>query len=149
LFVAWRCINKRRIDNQRNPRAADDMNDTDSIDTVTYLPLTPAVFHILLALSEGDKHGYAVIVDVRERTAGEVKLGTGTLYTAIKRLLERGLIEDADTPLDAVEEREERRRYYTLTILGRAVVQAEAERLERLVGIARERSLLPAATRRG
>jgi DNA-binding PadR family transcriptional regulator len=123
------------------------MNDTDSIDTVTYLPLTPAVFHILLALSEGDKHGYAVIVDVRERTAGEVKLGTGTLYTAIKRLLERGLIEDADAPV--VEEGEERRRYYTLTILGRAVVQAEAERLERLVGIARERSLLPAATRRG
>jgi DNA-binding PadR family transcriptional regulator len=123
------------------------MHDTDSIDTVTYLPLTPAVFHILLALSEGDKHGYAVIVDVRERTAGEVKLGTGTLYTAIKRLLERGLIEDADAPV--VEEGEERRRYYTLTILGRAVVQAEAERLERLVGIARERLLLPAATRRG
>lgn len=117
-------------------------------DVRAYLPLTPAVFHILLALSESDKHGYAVIVDVRERTAGEVKLGTGTLYTAIKRLLERGLIEDAEPPADALDEAEERRRYYTLTALGHAVVQAEAERLERLVGIARERELLPAGTRR-
>ncbi len=116
--------------------------------TGEFLPLTPAVFHILLALSEGEKHGYAVIVDVRERTAGEVKLGTGTLYTAIKRLLERGLIEDAAPPADEPDEIEERRRYYGLTGLGRAVVQAEAERLERLVGIARERALLPASTRR-
>ena len=68
---------------------------TESTDARGYLPLTPAVFHILLALSEGDKHGYGVIVDVRERTAGEVRLGTGTLYTAIKRLLERGLLEAA------------------------------------------------------
>jgi DNA-binding PadR family transcriptional regulator len=121
-------------------------NATDEV--LDYLPLTPAVFHILLALSEGDKHGYAVIVDVRERTAGEVKLGTGTLYTAIKRLLERGLIADTDAPDDEVEEGEERRRYYTLTELGHDVVQAEAERLERLVGIARERALLPAGSRR-
>lgn len=112
------------------------------------LPLTPAVFHILLALSEGDKHGYAVIVDVRERTAGEVKLGTGTLYTAIKRLLERGLIEDTEPPVGEDEGAEERRRYYTLTALGQAVVRAEAKRLERLVGIARERELLPLAPRR-
>jgi DNA-binding PadR family transcriptional regulator len=113
-----------------------------------YLPLTPAVFHILLALSEGDKHGYGVIVDVRERTAGEVKLGTGTLYTAIKRLLERELIEDAEAPSEEGDEGEERRRYYTLTRLGTAVVTAEAERLERLVGIARERELLPATRRK-
>jgi len=117
-------------------------------DVLEHLPLTAAVFHILLALSESDKHGYAVIVDVRDRTAGEVRLGTGTLYTAIKRLLERGLIEDTDAPADEADEREERRRYYTLTELGLAVVQAEAERLERLVGIARERELLPAGTRR-
>ena len=114
----------------------------------SYLPLTPAVFHILLALSEGNKHGYAVIVDVRERTAGEVRLGTGTLYTAIKRLLQRGLIEDADAPLADAEVGEERRRYYALTQLGHDVVQAEAERLERLVGIARERELLPAGRRK-
>ena len=117
-------------------------------EVLEYLPLTPAVFHILLALSEGEKHGYAVIVDVRERTAGEVKLGTGTLYTAIKRLLERGLIEDAEPPADEEPDGEERRRYYALTAFGRAVVQAEAARLERLVGIARERALLPAGTRR-
>lgn len=120
----------------------------DSMDARDFLPLTPAVFHILLALSEGDKHGYAVIVDVRERTAGEVKLGTGTLYTAIKRLLERGLIRDTDVPAGEAEDGEERRRYYTLTDLGHAVVQLEAQRLERLVGIARERALLPAAPRR-
>ncbi len=114
----------------------------------SYLPLTAAVFHILLALSEGDKHGYGVIVDVRERTAGEVRLGTGTLYTAIKRLLERGLIEDCDAPIGDAENGEERRRYYTLTPLGHDVVQAEAERLERLVGIARERELLPAGRRK-
>ncbi len=113
-----------------------------------FLPLTPAVFHILLALAEGDKHGYAGIVDVRERTAGEVQLGTGTLYTAIQRLLGRDLIADADVPADAAGEGEERRRYYRLTDLGRDVVQAEAERLERLVGIARERELLPAGGRR-
>jgi DNA-binding PadR family transcriptional regulator len=118
------------------------------IDAAAHLPLTPAVFHILLALAEGDKHGYAVIVDVRERTAGEVKLGTGTLYTAIKRLLERGLIADTESPAEASEEGEERRRYYALTDLGHAVVRAEAERLERLVGIARERSLLSAGPRR-
>lgn len=117
-------------------------------DVREYLPLTPAVFHILLALSEGHKHGYAVIVDVRDRTAGEVRLGTGTLYTAIKRLLDRGLIEDTVAPPSAAEDPEERRRYYALTDLGRAVVQAEAERLERLVGIARERKLLPAGSRR-
>lgn len=117
-------------------------------EVLDYLPLTPAVFHILLALSEGDKHGYGVIVDVRERTAGEVKLGTGTLYTAIKRLLGRGLIENTEPPADEVEEGEERRRFYTLTDFGHGVVQAEAQRLERLVGIARERELLPAAGRR-
>ena len=114
----------------------------------SYLPLTAAVFHILLALSEGDKHGYGVIVDVRERTAGEVRLGTGTLYTAIKRLLERGLIEDCDAPVGDSEYGEKRRRYYTLTRLGHDVVQAEAERLERLVSIARERELLPAGQRK-
>ena len=120
----------------------------ESTDARSYLPLTPAVFHILLALSEGDMHGYGVIVDVRERTAGEVRLGTGTLYTAIKRLLERRLLEDVDAPIDDAANGEERRRYYTLTPLGHDVVQAEAERLERLVGIARERELLPAGRRK-
>jgi len=104
------------------------------------LPLTPAVFHFLLALAEGEKHGYGVIVDVRERTAGEIRLGTGTLYTAIKRLLHQGLIEKAESGSDG----DERRRYYRLLPLGLSVAQAEAARLQRVVGLAKERELLPA-----
>ena len=111
-------------------------------DPRSYLPLTPAVFHILLALADGEKHGYGVIVDVRERTAGEIRLGTGTLYTAIKRLLGQGLIEDADMVKKAVHD-DERRRYYRLRPLGLEVAQAEAARLQRVVGLARERELLP------
>lgn len=109
-----------------------------------FLPLTPAVFHILLALAEGEKHGYGVIVDVRERTAGEIRLGTGTLYTAIKRLLGQGLIEEAPTAGVDDDGGDERRRYYRLRPLGLEVAQAEAARLQRVVGLARERQLLPA-----
>jgi len=111
------------------------------LDPRDHLPLTPAVFHILLALAEGEKHGYGVIVDVRERTAGEIRLGTGTLYTAIKRLLGQGLIEEAAGDAD---DGDERRRYYQLRPLGLEVAQAEAARLQRVVGLARERDLLPA-----
>jgi DNA-binding PadR family transcriptional regulator len=109
-----------------------------------HLPLTPAVFHILLALAEGQKHGYGVIVDVRERTAGEIRLGTGTLYTAIKRLLGQGLIEEAEVTDNEAADGDERRRYYQLRPLGLQVAQAEAARLQRVVGLARERDLLPA-----
>jgi DNA-binding PadR family transcriptional regulator len=109
-----------------------------------YLPLTPAVFHILLALADGRKHGYGVIVDVRERTAGEIRLGTGTLYTAIKRLLGQGLIEEAEAAREVPDDEDERRRYYQLRPLGLRVAQAEAARLQRVVGLARERELLPA-----
>ena len=84
-----------------------------------------------------------VIVDVRERTAGEIRLGTGTLYTAIKRLLGQGLIEDADVAKEVADD-DERRRYYRLRPLGLEVAQAEAARLQRVVGLARERDLLPA-----
>jgi DNA-binding PadR family transcriptional regulator len=119
------------------------MNES-TADPRSYLPLTPAVFHILLALADGEKHGYGVIVDVRERTAGEISLGTGTLYTAIKRLLGQGLIENAElAEVDAAAD-DERRRYYRLRPLGLAVAQAEAARLQRVVGLARERELLPA-----
>ena len=113
-------------------------------DPRAHLPLTPAVFHILLALAEGQKHGYGVIVDVRERTAGEIRLGTGTLYTAIKRLLGQGLIEEAEVTGNAATDGDERRRYYQLRPLGLQVAQAEAARLQRVVGLARERALLPA-----
>jgi len=113
-------------------------------DPRNHLPLTPAVFHILLALADGQKHGYGVIVDVRERTAGEIRLGTGTLYTAIKRLLGQGLIEEAEEAGDEANAGDERRRYYQLRPLGLEVAQAEAARLQRVVGLARERELLPA-----
>ena len=115
-----------------------------SEDPRDHLPLTPAVFHILLALAEGEKHGYGVIVDVRERTAGEIRLGTGTLYTAIKRLLGQGLIEEAEVGGNAAADGDSRRRYYRLRPLGLQVAQAEAARLQRVVGLARERALLPA-----
>ncbi len=107
-------------------------------DPTSYLPLTAAVFHILLSLAQGDKHGYGVIVDVRERTAGELRLGTGTLYTAIRRLLEQKLIVETDSA-------DERRRTYALEPLGRDVAAAEATRLKRLVGFAEEHHLLPAS----
>jgi DNA-binding PadR family transcriptional regulator len=113
-----------------------------------FLPLTQAVFHVLLALSEGDRHGYGIIQDVAEATAGDVTVRTGTLYTILKRLLEERLIvESADRP-DANED-DERRRYYALTPLGRAAVQAESRRLERMVSLARARRMLPKAARGG
>ena len=107
------------------------------------LPLTPYVFQILVALAGGDKHGYGIIVDVRERTGGSVRLGTGTLYTAVKRLLERGWIEERPvTDGRRGSGNEPRRRFYGLTAFGHAVAAAEAERLEAVLEIARERHLL-------
>jgi DNA-binding PadR family transcriptional regulator len=112
----------------------------DPSDPSSFLPLTPVVFHILMSLAEGDKHGYAIIVEVRERTDGEVRVGTGTLYTAIRRLLEQGLIAETESGGD-----DGRRRTYELLPLGREVARAEANRLRRLVGFAEERDLIPAA----
>jgi DNA-binding PadR family transcriptional regulator len=113
-------------------RSAVDPNEPSS-----YLPLTPAVFHILLSLAHGEKHGYAIIVEVGERTAGEIRLGTGTLYTAIRRLLDQELICETDSG-------DERRRTYRLLPLGREVARAEGARLKRLVGLAEERDLIAA-----
>ena len=105
------------------------------------LPLTPAMFHVLVALADGDRHGYAVIQDVSARTGGRVQLGTGTLYGIIKRLLADGLaIESKRRP--AAGEDDERRRYYRLTPLGRLVVTAEATRLEAMVDVARATRIL-------
>jgi DNA-binding PadR family transcriptional regulator len=104
------------------------------------LPLTPAVFHILLALADQDRHGYAIILDIAERTGGALRLGTGTLYTAISRLLEQGLIEEPDER-PAADEDDERRRYYRLTPFGRDVANAEARRLAALVKMARARGI--------
>jgi DNA-binding PadR family transcriptional regulator len=101
--------------------------------------LTPAAFNILLSLADTPQHGYAIIQNVKTLTEGRVKLGPGTLYTTIKRLLETGLIEE--TP-ERPEDDDERRRYYQLTPSGRQIAQAEAEHLERLVTKARAVRLL-------
>jgi DNA-binding PadR family transcriptional regulator len=107
----------------------------------TFLPITSAAFHILLALAKGERHGYAIMQDVTASTDGKLRLGPGTLYGTIKRLLADGLIIEAGDRPDAALT-DERRRYYRLSDLGLRVASAEAERLERLVGIARERKLL-------
>ena len=108
------------------------------------LPLTAQVLHVLLALSDGDKHGYAIIKEVSRRTAGDVTLGAGTLYALVKRLLAEGLILETDERPDAALD-DERRRYYRLTAFGREVAVAEVHRLEDIVGQARVKRLVPAA----
>lgn len=113
------------------------------MDTVDdHLPLQPAVFHILMALSEDDRHGYAIIQDVVDRTAGAVRLSAGTLYRSIQRMLEEGLIVEIDERPDP-EEDDERRRYYRITPFGRNVARAEAQRLIDLVKMARASGFVP------
>ncbi|HMI51588.1 MAG TPA: PadR family transcriptional regulator [Candidatus Saccharimonadales bacterium] len=106
-----------------------------------YGPLTPAMFHVLLALAGDDLHGYAILKEVELRTGGKVRLSTGTLYGLIKRLLADGLIiELRSRPADT--EDDERRRYYRLTNQGRHVAVEEAERLDEMLAVARSRNLL-------
>ena len=108
------------------------------------LPLTPAVFHILLALAGEERHGYGIMQEVSARTDAKVRLGPGTLYGSIKRMIADGLIEESDERPDP-ELDDERRRYYRLTDFGQRVAAAEAERLARLVREARVKNLLPGA----
>jgi DNA-binding PadR family transcriptional regulator len=111
------------------------------MDPEEFLPLTPAVFHVLLALAEGERHGYAIMQEVAESTDGKIKMGPGTLYGTIKRLLEIKLIEEsAERPDPKLDD--ERRRYYRLTGLGQRVVKAEAARYEAMVALARGKRLL-------
>ena len=110
-------------------------------DPRSLLPLTPIVFQVLLALSDGDRHGYGIIREVDERTDGLIVLRTGTLYTVLKRLLELDLVEDSDKR-PAPDEDDERRRYYRLTAFGRTVMAAEARRLESVVALARNKRVL-------
>lgn len=105
------------------------------------LPLSPAVFHVLLALADAERHGYGIIKEVEARTEGRVRLGPGTLYGSIKRLLGDGLIEESDERPDPDSD-DERRRYYRLTGFGRGVAAAEAERLAKMVAAARAKKLL-------
>lgn len=109
------------------------------------LPLSPAVFHILLALADEERHGYGIMQEVERRTNGVVQLGPGTLYGAIKRLLTNGLIEEVDERPDP-ELNEERRRYYRLSDFGVGVLRAEAARLDDMVRQARAKQLLPRLT---
>src|SRR5947209_18493097 len=98
----------------------------------TFLPLTPAVFHILVALADGEAHGYAIMQEVARRSGGVVRLGPGTLYGAISRLLEDNLIEESEERPDP-EKDDTRRRYYRLTKWGGEVLAAETDRLAALV----------------
>jgi DNA-binding PadR family transcriptional regulator len=107
-------------------------------DPAAHLPLTPALFHVLLSLADGQKHGYAILKEVAERTGGQVELSTGTLYGIVKRLLADGLIRDS--ALGSTD----RRRAYRLTPFGRRVALAEAERLRDLVAVARAKKLFAA-----
>jgi DNA-binding PadR family transcriptional regulator len=106
------------------------------------LPLPPATFHILVALADEDRHGYAIMQDVSTRTGGELKLSAGTLYRSIQRMLEQGLIAEINSR-PAPELDDERRRYYRITPLGRTVGKAEARRLAQMLKLARASGLAP------
>jgi DNA-binding PadR family transcriptional regulator len=105
----------------------------------SHLPLSPAVFHILLALADEDRHGYAIMRDVEDRTDGVVRVGPGMLYGSIKWLVADGFIAEAAGKGKAEDER---RKYYRLTTEGRGLIKAEASRLEAAVGLARSRRVL-------
>jgi DNA-binding PadR family transcriptional regulator len=107
------------------------------------LPLTPQQFHILLALTDGHLHGYAILRDIAARTDGTLRIGTGTLYTALARLEALELVTESERrPQPAMDD--ERRRYYKLTAGGRAVLEAETARLDALVRQARRKGITPA-----
>lgn len=114
---------------------------TTQLDPEDFLPLTPAVFHVLLALTDTERHGYGIMQDIAEHTGGQMKMGPGTLYGTIKRLLEARLIEESDERPDAKLD-DERRRYYRLTGLGQRVAKAEAQRHAAMVEIARGKKLV-------
>ena len=116
-------------------------------DPEAMVPLTPAVFHILLSLADGERHGYSIMRDIAAHTKGKVRLGPATLYRSIKHLVEDGLIEESDVRPDPVLD-DERRHYYRLTEFGRRVIVAGVHRLEEALVVARTRrglrGLLPA-----
>ena len=111
-------------------------------DPEEFLPLTPAVFNILLALADGEKHGYSIMLEVEANTNDMVRMGPGTLYGSIKRMLKSELIEESDARADPQMD-DQRRRYYRLTDLGRRTLRMEAERLTSQIRVARAKNLLP------
>ena len=118
------------------------MSDDEQRAPEALLPLTPTVFHILLALADGEKHGYAIMQEVEARTGGAMRMGPGTLYGSVQRMLKDGLIVEAQKHAEPVHG-EERRRYYRLTNFGQRVLQAEARRLEQMVHLAQSKQVLP------
>jgi DNA-binding PadR family transcriptional regulator len=104
-------------------------------------PLPAAAFQIMLALADGDLHGYAIMRQVEEQTSGRLRLGPGTLYGSIQTLLEGKLIEEVDRP-ENIEVHSERRRYYRLTVAGRKMARSEAEKLADVLRVARARKIL-------
>jgi len=111
-------------------------------DLSSLLFLSNVTFHILLAVADEDRHGYAIIQDVAARTSGELKLSAGTLYRSIQRMLEQGLlVEPRERPLPELDD--ERRRYYRITPFGRIVAEAESRRMAQLVRMARSRGFTP------
>jgi DNA-binding PadR family transcriptional regulator len=119
------------------------MTDKESLDVL--LPLQPTSFHILLSLADEDRHGYAIIQDIARRTNGEIKLSAGTLYRSIQRLQEQALIVETKSR-PAPEQDDERRRYYSITSLGKATAQAEVRRLHSLLKMARSCGVVPRTT---
>lgn len=107
-------------------------------DARTHLPLTPAVLHILLSLSDGPRHGYGIAREAAERTHGDVKLGPGTLYGTLGRLVTSGLVAEAAGGTDA----DDRRRFYQITPMGRQVLTLEAQRLADVVSVARAKAVI-------
>ena len=106
------------------------------------LPLPPATFHILVALADEDRHGYAIMQDVAARTDGDLKLSPGTLYRSIQRMLDQRLIEElSERPAPELDD--ERRRYYRITSRGTTVAKAEARRLAQMLKLARAKGLAP------
>jgi DNA-binding PadR family transcriptional regulator len=115
-----------------------------STDPRSFLPLTPLASQVLLALAEGPRHGYGIILEVGDRTGGLITLRTGTLYLLLQRLVGQGLIEESSAATERVDQR---RRYYQLTSLGQRVLAAEARRLEGVVNEARRTRVIGRATR--
>jgi len=113
-------------------------------DPDSLIPLTSGMFQVLIALADGEKHGYAIIKEVTRRTGGEIALSAGTLYSIVRRFVQEGVIaEAAERPDPALDD--ERRRYYRLTDFGRDVARAEAARMETALGMARAKKLIPKA----
>ena len=107
-------------------------------------PLTPAVFHILLALSSGERHGYGIMKQVEADSQGKVSMGPGTLYGSLKRMLDAGLVKESDKRVDP-EMDDERRIYYQLTGEGAKALEVELQRYQRIITIAQQRKLYPKA----